>query len=466
MSFLTTATLANCLLLTASVAHAADIDPTQQLGGNSPWFQGPDVNDIPYEVPDGCSVDMAAFVSRHGSRYPDQGAYNGWVALSAKIQAAQFTATGDYSFISSWKPVLRNPAVEIADISIGGYKELYDMGVSYRWRYPDFYTENTPFSVFANQYPNAPRVVNSARLFARGYLGPNSTYGDIYVLKSNVPDSIANSLAPSDSCPTYSDNGGGDNLTTWNNLYLPAVTKRINSHIKGAFNFTDSDVTNFPYLCGFETQITGRRSPWCNIFTDDELRKYEYAQDLRYYYGSGPGSGKNYTLMQPVLNAIVQRLTDGPNKTYVNGNGQSWTPGPLIPMFTNDGQINQLAAEIGVFDQQKPLPNNKIPNDQLYISSHYVSMRGTIGFERLTCSNKKYVRITLNDAVYPVPSCQNGPGKSCPLDSYAALIAQKSKSQGSFVQTCGLANSTTAGKTNIATFLVDNALSWEYVVKP
>jgi acid phosphatase len=27
-------------------------------------------------------------------------------------------------------------------------------------------------------------------------------------------------------------------------------------------------------------------------------------------------------------------------------------------------------------------------------------MRGTIGFERLTCSNKKYVRITLNDAVY------------------------------------------------------------------
>jgi acid phosphatase len=85
MGFLTTATLANCLLLTASVAHAADLDPTQQLGGNSPWFQGPDVNDIPYEVPDGCSVDMAAFVSRHGSRYPDQGAYNGWVALSAKV---------------------------------------------------------------------------------------------------------------------------------------------------------------------------------------------------------------------------------------------------------------------------------------------------------------------------------------------------------------------------------------------
>lgn len=35
------------------------------------------------------------------------------------------------------------------------------------------------------------------------------------------------------------------------------------------------------------------------------------------------------------------------------------------------------------------------------------------------------------------------------------------------MQTCGLTNSTTAaGKTNTATFLVDNALPWEYVVKP
>jgi len=76
--------------------------------------------------------------------------------------------------------------------------------------------------------------------------------------------------------------------------------------------------------------------------------------------------------MQPVLNAIVQRLVDGPNKTYTNSNGQSWTPGSLIPMFTNDGQINQLAAEIGVFDQQKPLPSTKIPSDQVPYSSYSI----------------------------------------------------------------------------------------------
>lgn len=81
-----TTILANWLLFSATFAQAATSDPTQQLGGNSPWFPGPDVNDITYEVPDGCSVDMAAFVSRHGSRYPDTGAYNQWVALAAKVR--------------------------------------------------------------------------------------------------------------------------------------------------------------------------------------------------------------------------------------------------------------------------------------------------------------------------------------------------------------------------------------------
>jgi len=80
-----------------------------------------------------------------------------------QIQNATFTAQGSLAFLDSWKPVVREPEQELSQVSIGGYKELYDMGVSYRFRYPDFYKENTVFSVFANQYPAAPRVVDSAR---------------------------------------------------------------------------------------------------------------------------------------------------------------------------------------------------------------------------------------------------------------------------------------------------------------
>jgi len=118
-------------------------------------------------------------------------------------------------------------------------------------------------------------------------MGPNSTLGDVYVLKSSDPRAVANSLAPSDLCPNYHDNSAGDLGTEWNSIYLPSISRRLNKLIDGDLNLTDSDVSNFPYLCGFETRITGSKSPFCDVFTKPETLRYEYAQALRYYYGNG-----------------------------------------------------------------------------------------------------------------------------------------------------------------------------------
>ncbi|KAI1613080.1 putative histidine acid phosphatase [Exophiala viscosa] len=449
------------LLATAVAAYNASqhqLNPVQLIGANSPWFQGP-YNGIPYVVPDGCTVDTAVFVSRHASRYPDLAAYEQWLNLSAKIDAATFAVSDsapELKFLETWKPAVRTPSQDISAINVGGYKELqvqsfiiswYDMGVTCRSRYPDFYTDNSPFIAWANQYPAAPRVIDSARR------GPNSTLsGSVYVLNYTDPAGWANSLGNGDGCPTI-HSGSGEESTTWDNTYLPAITAHI---------------TNMPYLCGMETPILGYQSPWCYVFTDDELKGYEYAQDIKYYYGGGPGSYKNGTMMLPVLNNIIQRFQDGPNKTYTSSDGSSFQPPPLAAMFTNDGQINQLVSQIGVFDDQAPLPSTYIPAGNKYVASHYVSMRGTIGFERLTCSSKHYMRLTLNDVVYSVPSCKSGPGQSCPLDTYAALIANKTAAAGTYPEICQLnvTEPTQAELTMKATFLQDDALSWGYFVAP
>lgn len=133
---------------------------------------------------------------------------------------------------------------------------------------------------------------NLDRLFARGYLGPNSTFADIYAIDSKATGAAGNSLATSDQCPNFEDASGGDYATTWDSIYLPPITKRLNRLIHGNLTLTDSQVSIFPYLCGFESQITGSISPFCDIFTKKEILEYEYRQDLRYYYGTG----REYTL--------------------------------------------------------------------------------------------------------------------------------------------------------------------------
>ncbi|GMF77018.1 unnamed protein product [Aspergillus oryzae] len=42
---------------------------------------GPNVNKIASTVPEECSVDQAIYIVRHGSRYPDPGAYQEWEDL-------------------------------------------------------------------------------------------------------------------------------------------------------------------------------------------------------------------------------------------------------------------------------------------------------------------------------------------------------------------------------------------------
>lgn len=62
--------------------------PLTWLGANGPWTKGPNVHGISAEVPEGCRVDQAAYVSRHGSRYPDKGAYGEWTEMESRVSRA------------------------------------------------------------------------------------------------------------------------------------------------------------------------------------------------------------------------------------------------------------------------------------------------------------------------------------------------------------------------------------------
>lgn len=427
-------------------------------------------------------MDQVAFFSRHGSRYPDSGAYKQWQDLYTRLQAGKpFSVTDDrLEFLQSWQPVLSFPERQIGQLSPTGYKELHDMGATWRLRYPNLYQYNTPFTMWSNWYASGPRVRDSARLFAQGFLGPNATdLATIFALNASDPASWMNSLGTSDLCKAYNDNGGSPYKDEWDAIYLPPIRSRLNKRIHGPFNFTQDDVSLIPYLCGFETQITGRRSPFCDIFTEKEILDYEYAQDLRYWYGSGLGTDIEKYLMLPVVDMVVQRFMDGPNATYGTGNS-TFTPPNLMADFSNDGQINQIIAAIGVFDNQRPLPGNRRPSDRTFRASRLTPMRGTVAFERLSCGSaldnnkfnyardpsriQTYMRIRLNEVVYPVAGCAHGPGSSCPLSQYQQIIQTKLKAAGSFTKICNVTDSSFAPNPK-ANFFMNNTLPFARLVK-
>ncbi|KAJ5679499.1 phosphoglycerate mutase-like protein [Penicillium macrosclerotiorum] len=460
-------------------------NPLQYAGGNSPYFAGPNVNGVENTVPDKCTVQQAAYVVRHGSRFPDTGSYNSWVGIQEKIQIAVegkgFDARGSMSFISDWSPVLTNPTLQIAQESMTGWKEASDLGYQLRARYPDFYEDGNPFYVWANQYKypiNESRVVQTARAFVNGYLYEYAdTYGTVVSVNSTGSvNAIGNSLGPSDTCPTFSStSSGGSNVTDFDATWTPKALKRINSLVSGNLTFSETDILFFPYLCGYESQITGRLSPWCGVFTDEELRNYAYSQDLSYYYTVGPGSdGPASKLFLPFLESLLTLLSKGPGQTGTAADGGSFTVPDLIMAFLNDNQIAEMTAAMGIFDNEAALPDTRIPANHLYNIAHFITMRGTVAFEALNCevgsgrhtANETYIRVLFNDAVYPIANCHSGPGKSCLLSDYLALIQKKSKAAGNWIDYCNVTETghptTVAG----ASFFSDLSLDFLTFVKP
>ncbi|KAI8631763.1 histidine acid phosphatase [Xylariaceae sp. FL1651] len=505
--------------------------PLEWTGANGPWFAGPDVYGISSDVPENCYVDRAAYMTRHGSRYPDAGAYAGWVAMQKRFSARGYTAKGSLSFLPRWRTALTNESLQIAMLNPTGSKEAHDLGYQLRYRYPDLYQEGEDFAVWANNYT---RVLQTAKAFVQGYLGFNAAAAGsvISVTSKGFPGAIGNSLSPSDQCPNFADSSGGDYKTTWDAQYQPPIAARLQSLIEGNLTILDSDVDQMPYLCGFESHILGRLSPWCGVLTDSELKEYEYSQDLRYYYGLGPGTDLEQKMMTPYLDAVLELLArDSSDITGTAADGSSFKLPKLLMSFINDGQIAELITASGVFDNQSPLSATTKDDNRLFIASHFVSMRGTIAFERLNCrvspdngsgdsssyssmlassssvatptrrpcgsrpkstssgsptppplttayprlrrsanhttgTNETYVRIRLNDAVYPLPSCRNGPGSSCLLEDYVKYIKNKYAAQGDWLANCNVTTPGAPTKVQGASFYTDLTSPWLQAIPP
>lgn len=187
-------------------------------------------------------------------------------------------------------------------------------------------------------------------------------------------------------------------------------------------------------------------------------------------------------MMLPFLNSLVDLLSQGPGIKGKDAKGAAFTLPNLLTAFANDGQLSSLAALIGVFDDQAPLSGTKRPSTKnwKYMTSRFIPMRGTVAFERLNCAvtvksgvhqatttkNETFVRIMLNDAVYPVTSCQTGPGKSCPLATYKSKIAAKYAKAGNYHDTCGVTNPAAPKVVKGAEFFTNLGLSWVGSVVP
>lgn len=383
------------------------------LGGSAPYVQHPGFG-ITTDIPNQCTLEQVHLISRHGERYPSKGMGKQLEALMAKFKEYNETYTGELTFLNDYTYFVSDKAYYEkettpwnSDGTYAGVSTATRHGMAFRSKYKSlFNASDENLLVFTS---NSGRCHVTAENFARGFMGTeySDSSVDFYVITED-DDMGANSLTPRSGCTAFDEDQNDDIVKQYNTTYLKTARERL---LKGNenLNLTTSDVLMLFSWCAYEINVRGK-SPFCSLFSNEEFIKYSYSVDLSNYYAHGPGNNLSATIVAPYLNATLQFLKEEE---------------PLFKVllaFTHDTDIEILHAGLGLLEPESPLPTDHIPFPNPYVHSQIVPQGARLVTEKYSCNGESYVRYIVNDAVYPIKSCQSGPGFSCKLSDFESYI--------------------------------------------
>ncbi|EUC54745.1 histidine acid phosphatase, partial [Rhizoctonia solani AG-3 Rhs1AP] len=409
------------------------MDTERQLGPYSARYEVH--SDISSVVPLGCNVTMINVLQRHGARYPTGKPGKALEATLAKLRNVQDIKEPSLQFI----PTFRYHYIP-GQLVPFGRAQSYISGQIIANKYSALGSRNFV------RASNKARIVESSQWWKQGFEGRPF---DVDAFNLVQPDLVIllgkefNNTLGVETCPAaklHKPSAG----TKHDWLLLAGfaqIKKRLNKDLPGA-NLTESDAAHLMSLCGFDTAAKGGiASPWCGAFKDDEWQSYEYYNDLEKYYSDSYGS--KYAPSEGVgwVNELIARLTNKAVEDHTTTNttldsSQATFPwGPNAPLvfadFSSDDNITKIISAMGIYPPID-IPLESIPTPSMVVSE-IVPFAGCTVVEKISCSAEgaptpglsegqlppgDYVRVLINDAVVPLPSCPTLGYGMCALSDF------------------------------------------------
>lgn len=355
-----------------------DAEISHFWGQYSPYYAVPSEGKKTAAVPDSCEVTFAQVLSRHGARDPTASKSETYAALIDRIHASVDQYGDGAAFLRDYKY-----ALGADQLTAFGQQQLVNSGVDFFQRYGHLVAADNgngeaevevPFIRSAGQQ----RVVDSAQKWTEGFHqawqeaqgksnGSNDGYPyDILVIPEGTE---YNNTLSDELCTAFEDGpeGGKAAQQTWMDAFVPAITDRLNSAaaLPGA-NLSREETIYMMDLCAYETVaddalVTGaarRLSPFCDLFSADEWRSYDYHETLGKWYGYGRGSGAlGPTRGVGWVNELVARLTGKPVVDHTSTNATLDGAEATFPLarklyadFSHDNDMSSIYAAMGLYN--------------------------------------------------------------------------------------------------------------------
>lgn len=98
-------------------------------------------------------------------------------------------------------------------------------------------------------------------------------------------------------------------------------------------------------LCRFEQAANlSKLSPWCSVFSTDDVKVLEYGEDLGYYYEAGYGFAMNKNILCEVMQNLL---------TFLQSNDSEEAPARILISHSTSMQL--LLVALGLHEDEIPL---------------------------------------------------------------------------------------------------------------
>ncbi|XP_045448837.1 multiple inositol polyphosphate phosphatase 1-like [Melitaea cinxia] len=200
--------------------------------------------------------------------------------------------SADLNLLEKWTWNSRQNATYAGDLTSDGYMSTQQLAQAWKQKFPGLLTDNRHDYLF--KFVNDQRSSTTFRAFTEGLFRAQE---DTYDIAKETDEKL---LRPYKFCSSWVKNveENNDTLTQLRTFESKQEYKEMitNISLRLGFNYDiQKELVKHMYqMCRYnKAWDVSQISPWCAVFTKEDLKRLEYAEDLETYYKYGYGTPMN-----------------------------------------------------------------------------------------------------------------------------------------------------------------------------
>ncbi|XP_011642707.1 multiple inositol polyphosphate phosphatase 1 isoform X1 [Pogonomyrmex barbatus] len=394
-----------------------------KLGSKTPYRCVANLDESSLNYPD-CVEKKIWLILRHGTRYPGKKYVPRMIDDLPELQhvilqnyenGATNLSADDAALFKKWK--LSFARGQMMKLAVEGENEMIDLGERYQARFPSLMPETFDNQTYKIRFTSTQRTEESARHFAIGLFGWHNSKNIRYPLPV-YKDRVIRFYKV---CPRWRqevDKNPDAQLEKTKFLNSKIVRNMLVNIRKRIGLDIDYETAHLMHTtCAFETALNESIvSPWCKIFSLNDFKVFEYAEDLEFYWIDGYGYPLTYEQACPALKDMFDSF--GSEK------------GPLTTAyFTHSGTILKLTALLGIAKDAYPLTHDSFAlrekkDKRAWRSSIIDTFASNLAFVLYDCEYYgPSILFMLQERPVYLPGCPKD--RPCPLNIMKAMYPDR-----------------------------------------